>query len=766
MTEILGQHISEGRKPSYWPGLDGLRAVAIIPVMLYHAPLARWQGGFLGVDVFFAISGYLITSLILAEYDTRGTISLKAFWIRRARRLLPALYLTLAVTITYAVLFLPDARQSLRGNVVAALGYVTNWYQVFAGESYLEISGRSPLLGHLWSLAVEEQFYLVWPLVLFVALKSRIGRRSVAVASTGFAIASAAWMSHLYSSNQDDPANIFVRTDTRATGILLGAALAFVWSPNNAAKTALATKRLLLTVTGTVAFGALLYSYLNMNDFEPWIYRGGWVLIDLVAITAIAVAIHPGSIWSRVLAVRPLRYIGTRSYGLYMWHMPIFLITRPGVDIPITGNANLLLRFVLTFAITEVSYRWVESPIRHGSIGRFIHAYRTSHIDSRALTRRRLLALLLVVAVPITALSFELFFTPLPQLSGSEAALATPICPPRQAKTALALGSTSMVEARDQLKRAMPTMIINASVDRALPETLQLLRDIRNGDEFSARSMSPQPGIVVIELNADDSFDDPIANVLTRETATYSTVILIATRGIGQLKEIRRATSADPRFVVLNQIASIRSTGWISSYVARVSNAIQSVAGSNWDVSVPERQVDDATECLAGRDYTALAIGDSVMDRARSGLVKELPAMFVLAAGNRTIPEARALIVELLEQDSVPEIVVIHLGTARPFADKDFRDFAGLLKDVDHVFFVNSRSQLIHEPQVNSALEHLVPQFENATLIDWRNYSNSQSDWFSDGIHLTELGAQKFAAFLDSQIAAKVGADWQPVLTQ
>jgi hypothetical protein len=233
---VAGGHVErrgEGVQLPYLPGLDGMRALAVFAVLLYHAQLPWIPGGFLGVEVFFVISGYLITALLLAEWRQLGRINLKAFWLGRARRLLPALYLVLAVTLAYAVVFLPEQLAGLRNEAIAALGYVANWYLVFGHESYFEAVGRPSLLKHLWSLAVEEQFYLLWPPVLALGLSVGAMRwrqhRVLLVALVGAAIA-ALLMAILYRP-EVDPSRIYYGTDTRAAGLLIGAALAFVWIP-------------------------------------------------------------------------------------------------------------------------------------------------------------------------------------------------------------------------------------------------------------------------------------------------------------------------------------------------------------------------------------------------------------------------------------------------------------------------------------------------------------------------------------------------------
>src|SRR3712207_4059108 len=236
VSPATDQRTGPGAPLSYLPGLDGLRALAVMAVLLYHAD-PRWMpGGYLGVEVFFVISGYLITALLLSEWQQHSHIDLKNFWLRRARRLLPALYLLLLVTLAFAVVALPDEVARLRVDALAAFGYVTNWYLVLGQHSYFETVGRPSLLQHLWSLAVEEQFYVLWPLLLSVTLwgvasRRRWSRRRLAlsIALVG-AVGSALVMAILYQPGVD-PSRVYYGTDTRVAGLLFGAALAFVWVP-------------------------------------------------------------------------------------------------------------------------------------------------------------------------------------------------------------------------------------------------------------------------------------------------------------------------------------------------------------------------------------------------------------------------------------------------------------------------------------------------------------------------------------------------------
>jgi peptidoglycan/LPS O-acetylase OafA/YrhL len=403
---------------SYSPGLDGLRAIAVMAVLLYHADLSFIPGGFLGVEVFFVISGYLITALLLAEWRQKGTINLKDFWLRRARRLLPALYVLLVVTLAFAVVFLPGEVAGLRADVIAAVGYVTNWFLIFGHESYFEAVGRPSLLQHLWSLAVEEQFYLIWPIALAVGLGTarRRHRLVLTVALVG-AAASAVAMAMLYAPGVD-PSRIYYGTDTRATGLLCGAALAFLWAPGDkyrstdkwASLRSLGAGRirrkwwpavpLLLDIVGVAALFALVLFGLTLGEFEPFLYRGGLVAVALATALLIAVAVHPRSwVVSRLLGSAPMRWLGVRSYGIYLWHWPVFMVTRPELDVPFGGLPLLALRLGITIVLADLSYRFVETPIRRGALGR---AWKTLH-DARGPERWRLRLQWAGAVLPIVA---------------------------------------------------------------------------------------------------------------------------------------------------------------------------------------------------------------------------------------------------------------------------------------------------------------------------------------------------------------------------
>ena len=384
----------------YIPALDGLRALAVVAVLLYHGDVKWMPGGFLGVDVFFVISGYLITSLLLSDWREHGRVQFGRFYVRRARRLLPALFLMLAVVSIYSLLFLPDTVAELRGSVIASVLYVQNWHLIFHDVSYFVAAGRPSLLRHVWSLAVEEQFYLLWPLV-FSFLLARWGSRRVNILRSilGGALASAVLMAVLYKP-YSDPSRIYFGTDTRASTMLIGAALAIIWTPWRLTRNTGRRGPLVLDIMAVVGIGGVVWFFLNAGEFEPWMYRGGFLLVALSSAVLVAATVHPASrLAPFVFGLGVCRWIGVRSYGIYLWHWPVFMVTRPHADVPFTGTPLLAFRIATTFVLATLSYRYVEEPIRHGAIGLRLNALRCA-----TGVRRRQLATRLVTVTTAMAL--------------------------------------------------------------------------------------------------------------------------------------------------------------------------------------------------------------------------------------------------------------------------------------------------------------------------------------------------------------------------
>ncbi len=355
----------------YMPGLDGLRALAVLAVIAYHEQLGWAPGGLLGVGVFFTLSGYLITDLLLGHWVRSGGLNLGDFWLRRARRLLPALFVMLAVVTAWVTVVSPSRLASMRGAVAGAATYSSNWYYIYTHSSYFARFAPPGPFDHLWSLAVEEQFYLVWPWLLLAGVFFLRGRRPSAVRwlalpTLALAAASAVAMLVLYHPGYD-PTRIYEGSDTRACGLLIGAALAMVWPSRRTAGTAL-WRRVALDGAGFAGLAVIGLMIWRVGQYSAFTYQGGLVLLSVATAGVVAAAACPGALVGAALGWKPLRWIGVRSYGIYLWHYPVIILTSPAnsaEDLPRAG-----LQVAASVGLAALSWHFVEEPIRRGALGR------------------------------------------------------------------------------------------------------------------------------------------------------------------------------------------------------------------------------------------------------------------------------------------------------------------------------------------------------------------------------------------------------------
>jgi peptidoglycan/LPS O-acetylase OafA/YrhL len=694
---------SQNSRLPYLPGLDGLRALAVMAVILYHADLRWMPGGFLGVEVFFVISGYLITSLLLVEWRRRGRIDLKDFWLRRARRLLPALFMLIGATLTFAVLFLSHEVASLRADALAAIGYVTNWYLVLVQKSYFEVVGRPSLLRHLWSLAVEEQFYLLWPLLFTVAMR-RWSRRRVLLAVLVAAAASTLLMAILYQPKVD-PSRVYYGTDTRAAGFLIGAALAFVWLPGQLQGRASRANALLLDGVGLGALGALVAFFFCINEFQPFLYRGGFLAVALTTVVVIAVAVHPRAhLVPGLLGRRLLRWIGLRSYSIYLWHWPVFTVTRPQLDVPIDGLALLVLRLAVTGALAELSYRYVETPIRKGALGRAWGALR----EARGVRRQWLVVRWAGAVGTLVVYSIVL---------GESVVGAQPSAPP----------SYLAVEAINTLGSAgTPTpaaVAVNWVTFSASPTLTRVVQALVTP---TAPVSVTLPAQMPITLTAPA----PVSpTVLAPVTPTVKVPVTMTPTATTEPTPLPTPT-ASPE----NDLQEMLSSGEIPSIE-----------------SLPTLEP-TATPTLADR---VTAIGDSVMLGAAGELERTIDNLYIDAEIGRQVSTGIEILRAHRDAGQLGEVVIIHLGNNGGFSARQFDEIMQVLVDVPKVVFVNVKVPRRWEDLNNTVLVEGVEQYTNAVLVDWDTASADHPEFFwNDGMHVRPEGARVYAGLVAEYVKA------------
>lgn len=361
-------HTTE-KSATHIDGIDGLRAIAVLMVIAYHLRLPVAKGGLLGVTVFFVISGYLITHILMTEIEKTETIDLKNFWIRRFRRLLPAVFTMLALLLPVSALCNRVLFTKARTDALSVILGYNNWWQIFHNVSYFENAGIPSPLTHCWSLAIETQFYLVYPLLLLLLSKCKKRKLVSAGVTLGLTAVSATLMWVLFNP-ATDPSRVYYGTDTRAFSLLIGAFLALILPKETAEN----HHSRLYDCIGMLSLCGLLFMMYAIEGYSSFLYKGGQLLTSVLAAFVLLCLLQPQSILGRILSIPPLRWIGERSYGIYLWHYPVILLLSNGVK---TNWMILLAELAITAVLSELSYRLVETPIRHGIIRKSLCIFKT-----------------------------------------------------------------------------------------------------------------------------------------------------------------------------------------------------------------------------------------------------------------------------------------------------------------------------------------------------------------------------------------------------
>ena len=388
------------------PAIDGLRAVAVIAVMLYHLGFSWIPGGFLGVDLFFVISGYVITRLLLDSIQQSGGLDLRAFYKARVRRLLPPLLLMIFGTALFVGVWAPETSRRLVSDAPFSIFGGMNWWLVFRHTDYFEAIGRPPLLQHTWSLAVEAQFYLVWPLVLLLILK-QFGKKRIPGAALLIAAVSGITLFivslSLDASSSSQVSHVYFGTDTHSIGLFLGAALAVSWIPQNLKSEVSQRAQDFVDGIGVIGFIGIIGAFLLINETDATLYRLAFPLAGLFGCAILTSIVHPASRFAPLLRSKVLVWIGERSYAIYLWHWIVFQLTRPSVDLAGQEWALYTVRFLIVLALADISLRWVELPVRTGAVESWFRGmkYRTKKVRLRQKTT---VAASLILILSATAL--------------------------------------------------------------------------------------------------------------------------------------------------------------------------------------------------------------------------------------------------------------------------------------------------------------------------------------------------------------------------
>ena len=467
----------------YIPAIDGLRAVAVIAVMLYHLGIEWIPGGFLGVDLFFVISGYVITRLLLDSIQQRGGLDLRDFYMARIRRLVPPLVFMLLVTSIVVGLWAPDTTKKFLTDAPFSLFGGMNWWLVFNHQDYFENSGRPPLLQHTWSLAVEAQFYLIWPLILLLVLrffgKKLIPAAALIIAATsGIALMLVSFQ--LDAANSSKVSHVYFGTDTHSIGLFLGAALAVSWIPQNFHDSVSRRAQDFIDGVGVFGFLGILSTFLFIDETKPTLYKLAFPLAGIFGTAILISIVHPASRFAPLLRNKVLLWIGERSYAIYLWHWVIFQISRPQVDLEGEDWALFALRILIVLALSDISLRLVELPIRSGAVAYWFRGmkYRTPYV------RRRQKIALWLISSSVLLMSATVSVNALVEIDNKNREIAQLIQDASKPSAPKAdsdrpglwvTGDSVILGIRHEIEMRHPIALINARVGRQAPELLEVM---------------------------------------------------------------------------------------------------------------------------------------------------------------------------------------------------------------------------------------------------------------------------------------------------
>ena len=544
--------MAANRGIQYIPAIDGLRALAVIAVMLYHLGFTWIPGGFLGVDLFFVISGYVITRLLLDSIEQSGGLDLRGFYLARARRLLPALIFTVTTTTIAIGIWAPDTIKRLLTDMPFSLTGTMNWWLVARHQDYFESIGRPPLLQHTWSLAVEAQFYLLWPLILYFILK-RLGKSRIPIAALVIAAASGITLLlvsfSLDASNASKVSHVYFGTDTHSIGLFLGAALAVSWIPQNFTVNVSKKAQDFIDGIGVFGFIGIIATFLLIDESKPTLYKIAFPLAGLFGASIIMSIVHPASRFAPILQNPILVWIGQRSYAMYLWHWIIFQVTRPSVDLAGQMWALYALRILIVFALADISLRYVEQPIRRGALKLWLKGLKYRTKKERSQQTRTFAAIFVVVLALATVVSVRAVSIGNEQRTVIEEALTAPeVSISAPASDGLwVTGDSVILGIRSSLGAQKPISVMNARIGRQAPELLEVMtRDkaeignspvvfnlgnngvLNRGDvQAIFELVKDQPQVIVVNTAVSRPWRDGNNALVTEIAQQYSTVTLI-----------------------------------------------------------------------------------------------------------------------------------------------------------------------------------------------------------------------------------------------
>ena len=547
------KHTDIKKSTRHISSIDGLRAIAVTAVVLYHLGISWIPGGFLGVDLFFVISGYVITRLILDSINQSSALDLRAFYAARIRRIYPGFLFMVISTIIFIGVWAPEAIKRFLSDLPYALSGTLNWALVARHQDYFETIGRAPLLQHTWSLAVELQFYLIWPIILLTVLKY-FGKNNIARIALIIAIISGTALFlvslQLDQANSAQVSHIYFGTDTHSLGLFLGSALAVSWIPQNLSANITRRAQDVIDGIGVVGLLGLISTFLFIDESNASLYRIAFPLAGIFGCLVIISLVHPASRFAPIISSPPFRWIGQRSYGIYIWHWVIFQVTRPSVDLSGQTWALYLARVLLVLALADISLRWVEIPFRQGHVQTWFRGMK--YRSPKARVRQQLSVLVSIIAVLAVTSSISISAinksNQISQVINEELTDQEELPVDLGSTTGLwVTGDSVILGIRSKLENKEHISLVNARVGRQAPELLAVMRvdqssvpsspvifNLGNNNALSEQTVveifeviKNQPQIIVVNTAVPRAWRDSNNAIISKVASRYANVKLV-----------------------------------------------------------------------------------------------------------------------------------------------------------------------------------------------------------------------------------------------
>ena len=547
------KHTEIKKSTRHISSIDGLRAIAVTAVVLYHLGISWIPGGFLGVDLFFVISGYVITRLILDSINQSSALDLRAFYAARIRRIYPGFLFMVISTIIFIGVWAPEAIKRFLTDLPYALSGTINWALVARNQDYFETIGRPPLLQHTWSLAVELQFYLIWPIILLTVLKY-FGKKNIARIALIIAIISGTALFlvslQLDQSNSAKVSHIYFGTDTHSLGLFLGSALAVSWIPQNLSANITRRAQDVIDGIGVVGLLGLISIFLFIDESNASLYQIAFPLAGIFGCLVIISLVHPASRFAPIISTAPFRWVGQRSYGIYIWHWVIFQVTRPSVDLSGETWALYLARVLLVLALADISLRWVEIPFRQGQVQTWFRGMK--YRSSKERVRQQVTVLISIIAV--LAVTSSISVSAINRSNQISQVINEELTD--QEDSPIDLGSTTglwvtgdsvILGIRSKLENKEQISLVNARVGRQAPELLAVMRvdqgsvpsspvifNLGNNNALSEQTVveifevvKNQPQIIVVNTAVPRPWRDANNAIISKVASRYANVKLV-----------------------------------------------------------------------------------------------------------------------------------------------------------------------------------------------------------------------------------------------